>query len=227
MLKRQAVVNAGVTFALPQSDGRQVRDHRIPATKTASLDYVTELAGENPLTSPCSSSQAERRGRDRADKAEYKVKLSCAFCFSNSGVAASSTTTTPRGWSTAAAPDKAVRSAFVSAIDALSQAAITSTTRARARSPYQDIDDCLVLVTNCFSTQTSYENQTKKAITNKFIQEAMTEFLKERTRDLLHREQGRGRQDRRAGAHQQAQPRTGGKGASEYQKEAVRQHRPR
>ena len=40
--------------------------------------------------------------------------------------------------------------------------------------------DCLVLVTNCFSTQTSYENQTKKAITNKFMQEAMTEFFRSR-----------------------------------------------
>ena len=43
---------------------------------------------------------------------------------------------------------------------------------------FQDVADCLVLVTNCFSTQTSYENQTKKAITNRFIQEAMTDFLR-------------------------------------------------
>ena len=40
------------------------------------------------------------------------------------------------------------------------------------------MQDCLILVTNCFSTITSYENQTKKAITNKFIQEAMTEFFR-------------------------------------------------
>ena len=35
-----------------------------------------------------------------------------------------------------------------------------------------------MLVSSNFSTQTSYENQTKKAITNKFVQEAMTEFLR-------------------------------------------------
>lgn len=35
-----------------------------------------------------------------------------------------------------------------------------------------------MLVSSSFSTQTSYENQTKKAITNKFIQEAMTDFLR-------------------------------------------------
>ena len=35
-----------------------------------------------------------------------------------------------------------------------------------------------MLVVSSFSTQTSYENQTKKAINNKFIQEAMTSFFK-------------------------------------------------
>ena len=121
------------------------------------------------------------------------------------------------------APDKAVRSAFVSAIDAYLKQN-NKYNKSESKVTYQDIFDSLVLVTNCFSTQTSYENQTKKAITNKFIQEAMTEFLKAAAGDLLHREQGRGRQDRRAGPDQQAQPRTGGKGPSEYQKEAVRQY---
>ena len=42
----------------------------------------------------------------------------------------------------------------------------------------QDIDDIIIFVVSSFSTQTSYENQTKKAITNKFIQEAMTDFFR-------------------------------------------------
>ena len=37
----------------------------------------------------------------------------------------------------------------------------------------------MLLVSSNFSTQTSYENQTKKAITNKFIQDAMSEFLRQ------------------------------------------------
>jgi DNA gyrase subunit B len=45
---------------------------------------------------------------------------------------------------------------------------------------FSDIEDSLVLVVNSFSTSTSYENQTKKSIQNKFIQEAMTDFLKEK-----------------------------------------------
>ena len=51
-------------------------------------------------------------------------------------------------------------------------------TRGESKITFPDVQDCLILVSNNFSTQTSYENQTKKAITNKFIQEAMTEFLK-------------------------------------------------
>ena len=34
-----------------------------------------------------------------------------------------------------------------------------------------------MLITNCHSTRTSYENQTKKSITNPFITEAMTDFF--------------------------------------------------
>ena len=43
---------------------------------------------------------------------------------------------------------------------------------------FEDVQDCLIFVSSSFSTQTSYENQTKKSITNRFIQQAMTEFLR-------------------------------------------------
>ena len=36
-----------------------------------------------------------------------------------------------------------------------------------------------MLISSSFSTQTSYENQTKKAINNKFIYDAMTAWLKQ------------------------------------------------
>ena len=139
------------------------------------MDYVTELAGENPLTS-VQFLEGERRGRDRADKAEYKVKLSCAFCFS-SAVSQIEYYHNSSWLEHGGAPDKAVRSAFVSAIDAYLKQN-NKYNKSESKVTYQDIFDSLVLVTNCFSTQTSYENQTKKAITNKFVQEAMTEFLR-------------------------------------------------
>ena len=139
------------------------------------LDYVHEIAQESPLTSPYFIS-AERRGRDRADKPEYKVKLSAAFCFSNK-VKAIEYYHNSSWLEYGGAPEKAARSAFVYAIDAYIKK-IGKYQKNESKINFQDVADCLVLVTNCFSTQTSYENQTKKAITNRFIQEAMTDFFK-------------------------------------------------
>ena len=174
VLHRQAVVNAGVTFRLRLQRGNkfETRDFCYP---NGIMDYVTELAGEGPLTAPHFVS-AERKGRDREDKPEYKVKISAAFCFSNKTTALEYYHNS--SWlENGGAPDKAVKSAFLSAIDAyLKQQGKYQKNETSIK--FQDIQDCLVLVTNCFSTQTSYENQTKKAINNKFIQQAMTEFLK-------------------------------------------------
>ncbi len=115
------------------------------------MDYVTELAGENPLTS-VQFLEGERRGRDRADKAEYKVKLSCAFCFS-SAVSQIEYYHNSSWLEHGGAPDKAVRSAFVSAIDAYLKQN-NKYNKSESKVTYQDIFDSLVLVTNCFSTQT-------------------------------------------------------------------------
>ena len=173
-LHRQAVVNAGVTFRLRLQKGRsfETRDY---CYENGIMDYVTELAGEGALTAPYFVS-TERRGRDREDKPEYKVKISAAFCFSNKTNVLEYYHNS--SWlENGGAPDKAVKSAFLSAIDAyLKQQGKYQKNESSIK--FQDVQDCLVLVTNCFSTQTSYENQTKKAINNRFIQQAMTEFFK-------------------------------------------------
>ena len=120
--------------------------------------------------------QTERRGRDRADKPEYKVKLSVSFCFSNTVQIIEhyhNSSWLEHGGS----PEKAVKSAFVNGIDAYLKAQGKSQ-KSESKITWADVEDCLVLVSNNFSTQTSYENQTKKAINNKFVQEAMTEFLR-------------------------------------------------
>ena len=173
-LKRQAVVNSHIKFVLKNQVGSRYETTEF-LYQNGIVDYVTELAGENPLTS-VQFLEGERRGRDRADKAEYKVKLSCAFCFS-SAVSQIEYYHNSSWLEHGGAPDKAVRSAFVSAIDAYLKQN-NKYNKSESKVTYQDIFDSLVLVTNCFSTQTSYENQTKKAITNRFIQEAMTEFLR-------------------------------------------------
>ena len=176
VLHRQAVVNAGITFRFRNQNGNkfEVTDY---VYENGILDYVHEIAADNPLTTPYFIS-AERRGRDREDKPEYKVKLSAAFCFSNK-VSLTEYYHNSSWLEYGGAPEKAARNAFVYAIDAYIKK-IGKYQKNESKISYQDVADCLVLVTNCFSTQTSYENQTKKAINNKFIQEAMTDFFKER-----------------------------------------------
>ena len=174
VLKRQAVVNAGVTFRFRNQAGGKFETTEF-RYENGIVDYVSELAGENPLTAPVFW-QAERKGRDRADKPEYKVKLSVSFCFSNTVQVIEhyhNSSWLEHGGS----PEKAVKSAFVSALDG-SLTAQGKYQKSESKITWNDIQDCLVLVSNNFSTQTSYENQTKKAINNKFIQDAMTEFLK-------------------------------------------------
>ncbi len=176
ILHRQAVVNAGVTFRFRNQNGNKF-DVTEYVYQNGILDYVNEIAHDLPLTSPYFIS-AERRGRDREDKPEYKVKLSAAFCFSNK-VKAIEYYHNSSWLEYGGAPEKAARSAFVYAIDAYIKK-IGKYQKNESKINFQDVADCLVLVTNCFSTQTSYENQTKKAITNRFIQEAMTDFFKEK-----------------------------------------------
>ena len=175
VMKRQAVVNAGVTFRFREetSAGRfSTTDFRYD---NGILDYVTELAGEEPLTQPVFW-QTERKGRDRADKPEYKVKLSVSFCFSNR-VSVVEHYHNSSWLEHGGSPEKAMKSAFVSALDAYLKQQ-NKYQKNEAKISFNDIQDALVLVSNNFSTQTSYENQTKKAINNKFVQEAMTEFLR-------------------------------------------------
>lgn len=174
MLRRQSVVNAGVSFVFRSQTGGKF-DVTAFQYENGIVDYVRELAGEQSLTQ-VHFCQSERRGKDRADKPEYKVKLSAAFCFSNS-VSCIEYYHNSSWLEHGGAPEKAARSAFVSALDALLRQS-GKYQKNESKITFGDIQDCLILVTNCFSTQTSYENQTKKAITNKFIQEAMTDFFR-------------------------------------------------
>ncbi len=176
VLKRQAVVNQGVTFRFRrQVNGKfETTDFLY---ENGIVDYVAEISGEDAMTLPFFM-EAERKGRDRDDKEEYKLKISAAMAFSNR-VNKIEYYHNSSWLEHGGAPDKAVRSAFVSAVDAYLKSQ-NKYQKNESKITFVDIQDCLVLVTNCFSNRTSYENQTKKAITNKFIQDAMTEFFKER-----------------------------------------------
>ena len=177
MLKRQAVVNAGVTFRFRNESAPGKFETADYCYQQGILDYVRELTEDQALTMP-QYWEAERRGRDREDKPEYKVRISAAVCFSNK-ISLTEYYHNSSWLEHGGAPEKAAKNAFVYAIDAYLKQT-NKYTKGESKITFQDVADCLVLVTNCFSTQTSYENQTKKAITNRFVQEAMTEFFRSR-----------------------------------------------
>ena len=173
-IKRQAVVNDGVTFILKNETASGFEETTFQY-ENGIVDYVTELAGEEPLT-PVQFWKAERRGRDREDKPEYKVRLSVAFCFSNR-VKRCEYYHNSSWLEYGGSPERAVKLAFVYMIDSYIKNA-GKYQKGESKITFADVEDCLVLVSSSFSTQTSYENQTKKAITNKFIYEAMNDFLR-------------------------------------------------
>lgn len=179
VLKRQAVVNAGVTFRLRNQVGANKFDTTEYRYENGIVDYLNELtAADNGAFTLPQYWEADRKGRDREDKPEYKVRITSAVAFSKT-VSHIEYYHNSSWLEYGGAPEKAVRNAFVYAIDAYLKQT-NKYTKNESKITFQDVADCLVLVTNCFSTQTSYENQTKKAITNKFIQEAMTEFFRSR-----------------------------------------------
>ncbi len=174
-IKRQSVVNEGVKFILKEQVGTNTFEKYEYSYENGITDYVKEIVGDNAFSS-VQFWQAERKGKDRADMPEYKVKMNVSLCFSNK-VQLKEYYHNSSFLEHGGAPEKAVKSAFVSQIDSYLKAN-SKYLKTDSKITFQDVDDCLVIVISSFSTQTSYENQTKKAITNKFIQEAMTDFLK-------------------------------------------------
>lgn len=174
-LRRQAIVNNGLLFELRDETAANHFETYKFIYQNGITDYMNEVVGENAFTG-IQNWSAERHGRDREDKPEYKVVINACICFSNK-VQFKEYYHNSSWLEHGGAPDKAVKSAFVSQIDAyLKQNGKYNKTDKKIS--FQDIEDCLCIVISSFSTQTSYENQTKKAITNKFIQEAMTDFFK-------------------------------------------------
>lgn len=176
IMKKQAVVNSGVKFVLYDEVEPGNFEEYTFQYDNGICDYLKELSDGKEKTLP-HYIEAERKGRDREDKEEYKVKMSFAFCMNND-VNVIEYYHNSSFLEHGGAPDKAVRNAFVYAIDKYLKAN-GKYTKNESKIVFADIQDSLCLISNSFSTLTSYENQTKKAITNKFIQDSMTEFLRE------------------------------------------------
>jgi DNA gyrase subunit B len=175
VLHRQAVVNAGIRFDLylQQPDGKFTEQSFL--YQNGISDYINEIVGTGSLTQPVLW-HMETQGRDRADKPEYKVKADISFCVSNT-IHLTEYYHNSSYLEYGGSPDRAVKMAFTYAVDKYLKNQ-GKYTKNEARITYPDIADCVVLVINSMSTQTSYENQTKKAINNTFIYEALNEFMR-------------------------------------------------
>lgn len=174
-IKRQAIVNDGVKFILKDQTTASKFETFEFCYNDGIMDYVKELAGDNAFTTP-QYWECERNGKDREDLPEYKLKIKAAICFSLKTQLKEyfhNSSFLEHG----GAPEKAFRSAFVNQINAYLKSN-NKYAKNDGQINIQDVEDCIIFVVSSFSTQTSYENQTKKAITNKFIQEAMTDFFR-------------------------------------------------
>ena len=172
IMKQQAIVNAGITYSLWDEESGERFEYLYPE---GIAGYVDEINGESGLTEPYFI-KGSGKGKDREDKAEYKVEAEIAFCFNNRNNLLQyfhNSSWLEYGGS----PDRAVKSAFVSAFDREIKNR-NKYTKNESKVSFGDIQDSLILVVNSFSTETSYENQTKKAINNKYIQEFLTELIK-------------------------------------------------
>lgn len=174
-IRRQAIVNDGVKFILKDQQTASKFEITEFCYNEGIMDYVKELATDKAFTTP-QYWECERKGKDREDLPEYKLKIKSALCFSLK-------TQTKEYYHNSSflehggAPEKAFKSAFVSQINAYLKAN-GKYSKSDGMINIQDVEDCIIFVVSSFSTQTSYENQTKKAITNKFIQEAMADFFR-------------------------------------------------
>ena len=175
-IKRQSVVNAGIKFILKdQISGNSFETYEY-IYDNGITDYVKEIANGTEMSSVQFWS-TERVGRDREDKKDYRVKITASLCFSNK-IQLKEYYHNSSFLEHGGAPEKAFRNAFVYQVDNYLKTN-GKYVKSDSKINYQDVEDCLIFVVSSFSTQTSYENQTKKAITNKFIQEAMTDFFRQ------------------------------------------------
>ena len=176
MLRRQSVVTSGIKFKFlwETEDGDFTEEEFY--YENGILDYVAEIAGDTMETRPVQF-HLETKGRDREDMKDYKLQADIAFCTSKT-VHLLEYYHCASHLEHGGSPEKAVRLAFTYALDHYLKAQ-GKYNKNESKITFADIEDCLVLVTNSVSTQTSYANQTKKAITNTFIATAMTSFLKE------------------------------------------------
>ncbi len=175
-MRRQSVINAGVRFVLFLENENGKLEKSEYYYENGIADYIREITDGNAKTEPYQW-KLDTYGRDREDMKDYHLKADITFCISTE-------TNVCEYYHNSSfleyggAPDKAVRNGFTSAVDAFLKSQ-GKYNKNETKIAFPDIADCLVVIVNSSSTVTSYENQTKKAINNVFIQKALTESIKQ------------------------------------------------
>ena len=175
VMRRQAVVNPGITFRFRNQTGGKFETEEF-RYDGGIKQYLEELVGDDAFAMPVYW-ETERRGRDAENRPEMKLKITVSFCFSKK-LSHTEFYHNSSWLEYGGSPDKAVRSAFTAAFDKYLKDN-NKYTKTESKILFQDILDSLVIITNCFSTIGCFENQTKKSVNSKFTQDAMTAFLKD------------------------------------------------
>ena len=181
-MHRQAVVNPGISFVLRIEQENKSFAEETFLYENGISDYILEKAQNSAKTVPVLW-HLETQGRDRGDKEEYKFKADVSFCVSNS-VNSLEYFHNSSFLEYGGSPDRAVKTAFVTVLNGYLKEK-GKYNKGEKQIIFSDVAECLLLVINSFSTMTSYENQTKKAITNSFIFDALNNFLQEQLTHYL------------------------------------------
>lgn len=172
IMRKQSIVNPGINFILKDEANDIAFEYKYDR---GIQDYVLEVSEDKNFTDIVYF-EDEGRGRDREDMPDYKVKFQMAFAFNNE-VSMLEYYHNSSFLEHGGSPDRAVKNAFVYELDKFIKQ-MNKYTKTEKKISFIDIQDSLILVSTSFSTITSYENQTKKSITNKFVQDFMTDMIK-------------------------------------------------
>lgn len=172
-MQEQAVIAKGIRFQVVD----EIKDNTVDYIYENGIrDYIIELSqGKN--FSEVIYFNKEGVGRDTESRPEYRAKFELALAFNNDvpkQIYFHNSSKLEYGGS----PQKAIRNALVAVIHNYLKENSKYNSGEKSIN-YVDVEDSLLAICSSFSTSTSYENQTKKSITNKFVGELIQDTIKE------------------------------------------------
>lgn len=172
--EEQSIVNKGIKMIVVDEANNEVFEYFY---ENGIIEYMNNYVEKDAFTD-IQYWESKARGKDHENRKEYSSKYQIAFCFSNQKPmlkAYHNSSYLKHGGVT----HDAVKTAFTYTIDKLIKTQ-GKYNKNEKKITFADIEDSIAVIVNTYSTHTSYENQTKFAINNKFIKEYLTEFLKDK-----------------------------------------------